>query len=322
MTFNSIDQHRHDTTHDIKGILFPKKKISKNSMAVIVDDKKLDVLFYLKNMRTLTATHIKILAYANNSMSTVYASLMTLHSKGLIDYHSYSKGRGIGNLDRLYFLTKKGYEYIDKLQFNSSGKIPRYQEPFTNSYYDHRRKLLDFWVAIIMESRKFSSLYHLAQFIPEWDKFENESIVMRYESVNEEMFTIKPDATFILRNLATNQEVLFFVEIDTGSESVMSRDYPCIHQRIFRYNQAFRFGVFKKIDPYFKRFTGARLLFVTSSYKRINNILAKLKTEESLNDAFLFSTHADIWKKGVINGKFRKIGFSGEVGINSREVLK
>ena len=108
MTSNPIYQETTGEVYPSLAFTDTTTKTDKKTIS-IGDDKKLDTLFYLLNMRTLTAGHIKILVYTKSSMRTVYMALQSLADLGVIDFHSYSMGRGLGNLSRFYFLTKKGF---------------------------------------------------------------------------------------------------------------------------------------------------------------------------------------------------------------------
>ena len=316
MTYSLISHFRQNLVKQMLTVFSSQKKISGNA-----HDRRLLILKYLLKMRTLTANHIKRLVYPVNAMSTVYYALDVLKKRKLVDFHAYSLGRGQGSLKRLYFITNKGFELLEKHDHESTiiNEYRKHPEPFIDSYYNHRLKLLDLWVFLHLEI-KDQCKHTLNLFLPEWEKYEGKQIVLRFSSIRIEDYSIRPDATFILENIETKKEALFFVEIDTGSESLHSRVYPCITSRLERYQNAFKQLAFSRVHSDFERFSGARLLFITSSQVRIENILNKINIDSALNDGFLFSTHDLISKYGLINGTFRKSGFEGAIGINSKPI--
>ncbi len=274
------------------------------------------MLAFLRQMKTLTAAHLKALLGSQKSRNTIYRYLRELTGLGLVGFHACGRSGGIGSLERLYFLTKKGF---GRTAENDPSKVDfkNCRNPLSDFGCRHRILLLDFWVSLLVGSRQ-SAKYSPKAFLPEWETFGGSRIVLRFAAFGREDSTIRPDATFILENALSKREALFFLEIDAGTESLISKAYPCVTGRLERYKSAFKTLAFRRADPSFHRFAGARLLFVTSSPRRIDRLLRRVSFGEDLRDAFLFSTHEEIRESGAISGRYRKQGFEGAVGIDSK----
>lgn len=278
-----------------------------------LDERKQSVLEHLQAMQTLTAYHIKFLVYSQLSMRTTYGVLDELVRKKLIAFHTYGGGRGIGNCERLYFLTKKGCQFL-------GNTLEKPSSLFRMKYFYHRKLTLDFWVVVRKEAQKYYNKIKLISFVPEWQKINGKMMILHCELPGGSQATIKPDATMIFHNLKHKINALFFIEIDTGTETLDSTSFPCIQQKINKYQKVLQQGTFQVISTDFASFKGARVLMVTNSNTRTIHMLHTLKIEEYLHDAFLFTTHHEVWQHGVLFGRYAKKGCGETVGINSMPI--
>jgi hypothetical protein len=132
---------------------------------------------------------------------------------------------------------------------------------------------------------------------------------IQVENEDGETFQFIPDAVFLIKNKKTQKELLFFLEVDMGTEpiSTMERSSRDIRQKIINYQTLFRSGHYKTFEEIFKaNFNGFRLLFLVNSAARLAS-LSRLVEEMPPSD-FIWLTNqermfsdglsAEIWVRG------------------------
>lgn len=118
-----------------------------------------------------------------------------------------------------------------------------------------------------------------------------------------------PDGVFFLRHQAERTALLFFLEVDMGTESLVGRSH---HHRAFiakirNYQMFFRGGAYKRYEALWKqRFNGFRLLVLTSTPGRrhaLGRLVGKAPPSDFiwLSDSeqlFSAGAFAPIWSRG------------------------
>ena len=160
--------------------------------------------------------------------------------------------------------------------------------------------------------------FELLSWMPEWSF--GEKITMASDNKKN---VVRPDAVILLSQIHSGKTLLFFFEFDAGTEAVTGLG-TTVFEKIKKYETIFLEKQFQKISEETTEVSAARLIFVTTSEKRIANILRKIegRIEKTLWDSFLFTTLEEIKKNGWMGGKYKKIGFEGWVKINSEPVSK
>lgn len=123
------------------------------------------------------------------------------------------------------------------------------------------------------------------------------------------VFKFTPDAVFYIRDELTGRTPLFFLEVDAGTETMVSPniDVRDIRQKILNYGMYFDTLGYKKYESFWNaQFIGFRLLFVANSAARLS-ALCKLVVEmppsdfiwlTELNSIFSEGLGAAIWARG------------------------
>jgi Replication-relaxation len=86
-----------------------------------------------------------------------------------------------------------------------------------------------------------------------------------------------PDAVFIMENVETAKRALFFIEMDMGSERIIShlpRDHRItLHYKLAQYDRYLKSLRYSQTYGEYGEFRSFILLFVTLSFERMGNIL-------------------------------------------------
>jgi len=108
-----------------------------------------------------------------------------------------------------------------------------------------------------------------------------------------------PDAVFVIIDTAQPKSVLFFLEVDMGTEPLSSDDGVNIREKILRYKQYFRTKGYKRYETVWGvPLNGFRLLFVTHSSSNLGRLSAAVKAMEPTG--FVWTTSADrMFEKGI-----------------------
>lgn len=87
-----------------------------------------------------------------------------------------------------------------------------------------------------------------------------------------------PDAAFIITDTAQPKSVLFFLEVDMGTEPLSSEGSGGIREKILRYKQYFRTRGYKRYEKVWDTaLNGFRLLFLTHSPSNLGRLSATVK---------------------------------------------
>jgi hypothetical protein len=107
---------------------------------------------------------------------------------------------------------------------------------------------------------------------------------------------IIPDAAFVLENLQSGRRALFFLEMDMGTErivSLISRDPRItLHFKMQQYDRYLQSGRFVQTYRQWGEFRSAMVLFVTNSEARVDNIRRQmLDLPATLHPYYRFNTY-------------------------------
>ena len=89
---------------------------------------------------------------------------------------------------------------------------------------------------------------------------------------DEQMIGFVPDGVFTIAHVGQQKTILFFLEVDMGTETIAGRrsDQRDIRQKVVTYQQYFRSLRYKRYEQIFSAsLRGFRLLFLTNTYPRL-----------------------------------------------------
>lgn len=136
----------------------------------------------------------------------------------------------------------------------------------------------------------------------------------------QRVISIKPDATFSICDRDRDKTLLFFLEIDLGTETLASpqRELTDIRQKILNYGMCFDLQTYKRYEKLWDcQLNGFRLLFITDSLVRLN-ALSSLVQEMPPSDFIWLTEHARMFKDGI-SGEIWARG--GRLDISPQSIL-
>ncbi len=120
-------------------------------------------------------------------------------------------------------------------------------------------------------------------------------------AVPQKNVSFKPDATFSISDATQGKTVLFFLEVDRGTEIVGSpkRTRKDIRQKILNYGMCFDMQAYKKYESLWNcKLNGFRLLFVTDIVARLSTLSALVR-EMPPSDFIWLTEQARMFKEGI-----------------------
>jgi hypothetical protein len=259
-------------------------------------------LFFIQRYRFLTIDQFARAADLNRN--TAGNQLRKLELQGILGHFGNTGLAGHGKTPKAYFLTRRGWEILNRESDIPSELIGSHKEIKVEARWSpqmyHRLRLVDVMISAERAIRNRAHLSLVRTFM-EYRRVKRDERVMREttdfvakEEISENR--IIPDAAFILENIETKRRALFFVEMDMATERIVSyitRDSRItLHYKISQYDrylQSFRYSQTYANFGDFRFFT---LLFVTVGNDRVENVRREMHDlPAELAQYFRFSTY-------------------------------
>lgn len=292
----------------------------------ILVSRDIQVLLHLHEKITLTLEQVHKLCFDGFSLSSAYKSVGKLKKLGVIDSAKYNLGN-MGKIADILMLSRLGFQYlqnageISETEGFSVRKAPNLLPALT-----HRLGIIDYWISLELSIKK-QNRFLLALFVPEYVRLANgKTIAIQYGVKDNIPLKVRSDALFILLDTQRNLEYLYFLEVDRGTVPINTSakiraalGYELdlrsnVTSKVKKLQLALLRGndVFCELGPRFSNFRGAKVVIVTSSAKRLLNLIEKLEFQTQFLDkaVFLFSYFGET-KKGVFNCKYASADGTG-----------
>ena len=129
----------------------------------------------------------------------------------------------------------------------------------------------------------------------------------------EETQTMIPDGVFTITDNESNKTLLFFIEVDMSTETLISGTLCYdIQNKVRKFQGLFQQKVYKKYNEFFNcQFNGFRTLFLANTEPRLKSLCNVIKSTPpsdfiwltSRNNMFKNGLAAEIWARG---GQYNK----------------
>jgi len=183
-------------------------------------------LFFIARYRFLTIGQFaKITNYSNYHAGEI---LRKLESRNAVGFFGYSTIPGLGRTPKVYYLPKRGWEYLltegEYTQEDVGAFVEVSKELTWTPQMYHRLRLLDLFIALELQLALRSHLALVKTFL-EYRRIkgsherETTDYVVDQETPENR---IVPDGVFVLENTQTGRRGLFFLEW-TWAPSALSR---------------------------------------------------------------------------------------------------
>jgi hypothetical protein len=153
-------------------------------------------------------------------------TLREMENRRIIGYFGYTSIPGHGRTPKIYFLTKREFEWLvneSKLSGSEIGKFHDVHREFTwTAQMYHRLRLLDCFIALEVGVKARANL-ELNQTFLEYRRIKGTYARETIDYVAPPEISAKrivPGGAFVLENRETGRRGLFLVEMDMGTERI------------------------------------------------------------------------------------------------------
>jgi Replication-relaxation len=273
----------------------------------------LELIKLLGEFKMLTISQLALLS--QRSRQVIRRRIRFLINQGVILARERSYGNRRGRPEDLIFLTETGWDFF----LAECGPMERKSVPVGKSlnsmFIEHDLLVNWFLVHLIQIEREIPQLsvnFLIQDLALINDSGAGEVQIPEREltrNSEKEFLEFIPDCVFTITNAEIKKSLLFFLEVDMGTETIVSpkRDLKDIRQKIVNHQALFRTGQYKRYEKILKvDVNGFRLLFLVNSPAR-QKALCRLVREMPPSDfiwltdqdsMFSHGLPANIWARG------------------------
>jgi hypothetical protein len=281
-------------------------------MASQITTGDIKLLSAIAEYKLLTVKQLAVIT--QRSMQVIRRRLRSLRDECLISLKERDFGGISGRLEYISFLSEKGLEFVRDKEILSAHAKYITDKTAKSIFIDH--DLLVNWLFIhliqIQRENPRLSTQHLTISSHKLNSGNAEKPLLMERFSNDqssENYTMIPDGVFIITDKESEKSLLFFLEVDMGTETLVnSKGKPTdVRQKIINYQALFGTGKYKRYEKIFKvNLNGFRLLFLSSTPAKLK-ALCKLVREMPPTDfvwladqdqMFSNGLSAEIWVRG------------------------
>ena len=288
-------------------------------------DDDLMALWYLQRYGFLTIKQTVHAIDNNRSYQNIGRRLRQMASASLVGFFGGHRV-GFSNIPKVYYLKKKGYQVLidNDLPQELIGNFKEKSKPSWSSKTKHRIYLINVFLSLESGIRKIDQLDLVGVFL-EYNRIKKgkdlasettDFIADKKTAENK----IVPDGAFIIESLKTGNKVLFLVEMDMGTEGIISRvskntNLP-LYERIKKYDRYLMSGNYVRKYQEWGSFDNFILLFITLSEKRMEHIRGELfDLPDRLHQYYFFNTY-DVVIKDFFNHQWKARSIKDDRGYS------
>lgn len=267
-------------------------------------EREINILAYLLRYKYMNSHQMKRLFFAGQTNANMHRILKKLHEVGFLERIRYPSTPNT-NLGSLLYLTQKGANFLAaewRVQRDELG-YKRITKPLQSiNHFYHRIRLVDFWIRLDEEIDK--SDIELKYLVAEYHKAQKGELFFAKTIITtkDKKHKLIPDLCFILKNEEKGTEVVFFVEIDTGKETIMGRFHASRPGSLLHKYQTYErilvdSGWKDGLETKAKAFM---VLTITEKENHVETIRKRCKPKLQYPHLFLLSTHEMIEQNGIL----------------------
>lgn len=243
-------------------------------------DKDIDLLAVAAELRI--STPIQLGQFLNTSEQMIRRRTRRLAENGLLNIGSRGIGRRRGRPENLFSVTESGVQLLkDCARLDSRVKPSSVTEAGIGTQTDHQILLNSVRCSLrqLVQQRPDLTLRFFSSTSPSHiTRAGAPRISDRIERADGESVCFTPDAVFCLKDTAQDKSLLFFLEIDMGTERIASRKSKAlsdVRRKVLVYRTYLGRKGYKRYEDtawFDRKFHGFRVLLVTSSAPRLESL--------------------------------------------------
>jgi hypothetical protein len=241
-----------------------------------ITKKDIELLSYVADYRLLTVRQLS--ALSQRSCQVIRRRLRILESQAIIATRERGYGRSRGRPEDMILLTKKGTEFLNDKGVISADLKSNTEKSMNSPFVDHELLVNWFRIHLLQTERVIPqlSVHYLTPYCqyPDRNKDDYPFLLERIpvDKGSGEIVEFIPDGVFSITDKGTKKALLFFLEVDMGTEIIASMDRgpKDVRQKVLNYQLLFSSGRYKRYESiYNTRLNGFRLLFLSNTATRL-----------------------------------------------------
>ena len=248
-------------------------------MPVRLNQQDLNLLASVAEYRILAIHQLSVLHQRNPQ--ALRRRLNCLKEQGLIQFDTEGFGRGRGRPERLVSLCEEGVKVLQEKKILNQGIPPDTATAKDLSGLDHHLLVNTFRVQLSQTQQavplmRVKFLSPTSPFLKKLQK--DQPLVLEKIPPDEHIDSwveFIPDGVFAIKDTGSGKVLLFFLEVDMGTETIASprRCRQDVRQKIINYQTLLRQKRYKRYEKIWAcRFHGFRLLFLAYGPDRAGGI--------------------------------------------------
>jgi hypothetical protein len=281
---------------------------------VTKDDIKL--LSSIAEYKFLTVKQLA--ALSQRSQQVIRRRLRLFKSEYLIVMKERGFGKGPGRLENIVIVSEKGMELLRDKEILSSHAIYFTDKTKAPMFIDHDLLVNWFFIHLLQIGRDNTRFiirhFTISSYNLKEGNTEKPFLQERFSTDQDQGNTMIPDGVFTIHEKESEKSLLFFLEVDMGTETLAKTDRTPgdVRQKIINYQAIFRSNHYKRYEKIFNaKFNGFRLLFLTNlpaSMKSICGLIQEMPPSNFIwvTDQKRMFSHGisdEIWARG---GRYEK----------------
>ena len=273
------------------------------------------VLYWIGRLRLLKTTALSAYIF-NSNINVARRRLKKMVDNNFLSFIEKPGSCSRGRLERIYYLNKKNREHIRYVMGEDN---TYFYSPPNNLFFVEHQLALNHTLLSLNASCKNN--YSFQFFI------EHETNALHYKKKNKNLESkyldlerdFRADCMIILKNFK-GQKSLVFLEIDRGTITISAkRRGKDVSSKVRAYKNYLSAERFKYLNKVFdSSFTGFRVLFITTSEARLNNIASACEEMGGLRGMLWLTTFEKITaSKNLLNDSLWVVPCSKRIGLQS-----
>jgi hypothetical protein len=254
------------------------------------------LLKHIADFKILTVKQLA--AVSRRSLQVIRRRLRVLLKEGLVNRQMRGYGRAKGRPEEITFLAEPGVELLRNHGIVHKNHTTLSENSLRTLPLDHDLLLNWFHLYLIQIEQKYPQLSVTG--------FSTNTTPSTQSILSS---TFIPDGIFAIKHKKSSKNLLFFLEVDMGSETTAStdRNQNDFRQKVLNYQELFRNEQYKQCEKTFhSSFNGFRLLILTNTHEALAK-LCRLVLEMPPSD-FIWLTDQGQMFKGSLGDKIWRRG--------------
>jgi len=272
----------------------------------------IDILSLIAEYRVLTVKQLS--ALTQRKLQVVRRRLRSLNKQDLVMHEKLGLGKGPGAHERIILITDKGLGRLRSEGILSSHASYVTHKDMKLTLIDHELLVNWFFIHVRHIERTDGRLNVRHLTVSSHDLAGDSKRPLLMESIaadakEKEPYLLIPDGVFVITSTESQKTLLFFLEVDRGTETLVNLNHAPgdIRHKIISYQALFHSKRYKRYEKVFKaELNGFRLLFLTETPGRAKSIcdLVQSMTPSDFiwvtdqDKMFSIGLSAEIWARG------------------------